>query len=300
VVGDSGASFDVVVSNMAGIVMSTPVTLTVNGGAVAPTITTPPASQTVTAPAGATFSVTATGTGPLSYQWRRGGTNIPGANGSSYVLASTTLADNGAMFDVVVSNSAGFVESSAATLTVLSGGGGGPTLIDAHFEGGADGFVYADDLFRGSLQPNYANGVALPAGGFSGGGLQVLVGGINGQNIQKMSGGWQRSFTLADAATVTLTFRYRLTGNNVRSNRFGQMLVGLNGVLRGVSPNDYVAQVLGGLGGVTSTTDWQQVQINLGPLAAGTHVLSLGGYMNGKSNSNETVEVIIDDVAVTQ
>ena len=99
---------------------------------------------------------------------------------------------------------------------------------------------------------------------------------------------------------MTLSFRYRLTGNNVRSNRFGQMLVSLNGVLRGVPPNDYVAQVLGGLGGVTSTTDWQQVQISLGTLPAGTHVLSLGGYQNVKSNTNETVEVLIDDVVVTQ
>jgi uncharacterized repeat protein (TIGR01451 family) len=298
---DNGASFDVVVSNVAGIVASSAATLTVNAGAVAPSITTQPANQTVTAPAQATFSVVAAGTAPLSYQWRRNGADIAGANGSSYSLTPTALSDNGASFDVVVSNSAGTVTSSAATLTVLSGGGGGPTLIDAHFDGGADGFVYADDLFRGSLQPLYANGAAVPAGGFSGsGGLQVMVGGLNSQNIQKMSGGWQRSFSLADAASVTLTFRYRLTGNNVRSSRFGQMLVSLNGVLRGVSPNDYVAQVLGGLGGVTSTTDWQQVQINLGPLPAGTHVLSLGGYLNGKSNSNETVEVVIDDVVVTQ
>jgi hypothetical protein len=192
------------------------------------------------------------------------------------------------------------VTSAAATLTVLAGGGGGPTLMEAHFDAGADGFVYADDLYRASLQPNYANGTALAAGGFSGGGLQVMLGGINSQNIQKMSGGWHRSFSLASAAPVTLSFRYRLTGHNIRSNRFGQMLVGLNGVLRGVPPSDYVAQVLGGLGGVTSTTGWQLAQIDLGMLPAGTHVLSLGGYQNVKSNTNETVEVLIDDIVVTQ
>jgi hypothetical protein len=243
--------------------------------------------------------VAATGTAPLAYQWRRNGGNIAGATGPSYVL-TTALADNGASFDVIVSNSAGSATSNAATLTVNAGGGGGSTLMEAHFDGSAEGFGYADDLFRATLQPNYADGAVLAGGGFSGGALQVVLGGINGQNIQKMSGGWQRSFAVSGGGPVTLTFRYRLTGNNVRSNRFGQMLVSVNGVLRGVAPNDFVAQVLGGLGGVTSTTDWQQVQIDLGSLPAGTHVLSFGGYMNGKSNSNETIEVLVDDVLVTQ
>jgi hypothetical protein len=299
VTGDSGA-FDVVVSNTAGSATSASVTLTVNAAAVPPSITTPPASQTVTVGAQVTFSVTAAGTVPLGHQWRRNGGDIPGATGSSYVIASTVLADNGASFDVVVSNSAGSITSAAATLTVNSGGGGGPTLMEAHFDAGADGFVYADDLYRASLQPNYANGTALAAGGFSGGALQVMLGGLNSQNIQKMSGGWQNSFSLANAAPVRVSFRYRVTGNNLRSSRFGQMLVGLNGVLRGVPPNDYVAQVLGGLGGVTSTTDWQLVQIDLGLLPAGTHVLSLGGYQSVKSNTNESVEVLIDDVVVMQ
>ena len=78
------------------------------------------------------------------------------------------------------------------------------------------------------------------------------------------------------------------------------MLVSINGVLYGVPPNAYVAQVLGGLGGVSSTTEWQQAQIALGPLPAGTHALALGGYLSGKSQSSEVVEVLIDDVVVTQ
>ena len=50
--------------------------------AVAPTITTPPANVTVTAPNPASFSVVASGTAPLSYQWRRNGTPIGGATGA--------------------------------------------------------------------------------------------------------------------------------------------------------------------------------------------------------------------------
>jgi hypothetical protein len=71
-------------------------------------------------------------------------------------------------------------------------------------------------------------------------------------------------------------------------------------VLYGVPPNTYVAQVFGGLGGVSSTTGWQEAQINLGSLPAGTHVLALGGYLSGKSGSGETVEVVIDEVELTQ
>jgi hypothetical protein len=92
--------------------------LTVNPAAVAPTITTQPANQTVTAGQAATFTVAATGTAPLSYQWRRNGTAITGATSSTYSTPATSSSDNGAQFTVVVSNTAGSVTSSAATLTV--------------------------------------------------------------------------------------------------------------------------------------------------------------------------------------
>src|SRR5439155_2755833 len=94
------------------------VTLTVSAAPVAPSITTQPASQTVTAGQGATFSVAARGTAPLSYQWKKNGTAISGAISSSYTTPATTSSDNGAQFTVVVSNTVGSVTSSAVTLTV--------------------------------------------------------------------------------------------------------------------------------------------------------------------------------------
>jgi Ig-like domain-containing protein/SdrD B-like protein len=86
--------------------------------AVAPSITTPPANQTVTAGQTATFTVAASGTTPLSYQWQKNGVNISGATASSYTTPATTTSDSGSTFAVVVSNSAGTVTSSVATLTV--------------------------------------------------------------------------------------------------------------------------------------------------------------------------------------
>src|SRR4029077_15341328 len=101
---DSGATFQVVVSNTAGTVTSAAGTLTVNPAPVAPTITTQPGNQTVTAGQTATFTVVATGTAPLSYQWQKNGANITGATSTSYTTPVTTTADSGASFAVVVSN----------------------------------------------------------------------------------------------------------------------------------------------------------------------------------------------------
>ncbi|HYD41006.1 MAG TPA: PQQ-dependent sugar dehydrogenase [Anaeromyxobacter sp.] len=91
--------------------------------AEAPAITQHPASVTVAAGQQATFTVSATGTPPLSYQWQRGTTNIAGATSPTLSFTATS-ADNGATFRVVVTNAAGTAISNAATLTV---GGSAPT-----------------------------------------------------------------------------------------------------------------------------------------------------------------------------
>src|SRR2546429_6265142 len=93
---------------------------TTSGGSnpTAPVIVTQPANQTVSVGQAAAFTVAATGTPPLSYQWQKDGTTIGGATSSSYTIPATTAADNRAPIRVVVSNSAGSVASSAATLTV--------------------------------------------------------------------------------------------------------------------------------------------------------------------------------------
>ncbi|HYW40663.1 MAG TPA: hypothetical protein VE957_21360 [Terriglobales bacterium] len=88
--------------------------------ATAPAITTQPSNQTVGAGQTATFSVVATGTAPLSYQWQKGASAIAGATSPSYTTPPTGLSDSGSTFRVVVSNSAGKATSDAATLTVNS------------------------------------------------------------------------------------------------------------------------------------------------------------------------------------
>src|SRR5579864_1147723 len=119
---DTGSRFTVVVSNSAGNVTSNAATLTVTSAAGPPSITTQPASQTVAASQTAMFQVTASGTAPLSYQWRKNGTAISGATSSAYTILVTTSADSGSQFTVAVSNSNGAVTSNAATLTIQASG----------------------------------------------------------------------------------------------------------------------------------------------------------------------------------
>jgi glucose/arabinose dehydrogenase len=87
----------------------------------APTITNHPASQTVSAGSPVSFSVAASGTPPLSYQWQRNGLDIPGGTGSTYTIAFAQSIDDGARFRAVVSNTAGSATSNEAVLTVSTG-----------------------------------------------------------------------------------------------------------------------------------------------------------------------------------
>jgi uncharacterized repeat protein (TIGR01451 family) len=92
------------------------VTTTVASGCVPPSIGSDPQDQTVCDGATATLSVGANGTA-LSFQWRKNGGNIAGANDSSYTILSSTAVDAG-MYDVIVSNACGMATSTAAELSV--------------------------------------------------------------------------------------------------------------------------------------------------------------------------------------
>ena len=119
-IGDSDAVFTVVVSNAAGPVTSAEASLTVTAEAVKPSITGQPYAKPVTAGQTATFTVEATGTSPLRYQWKKNGTDIADATTSTYTTPATSLADSGTGYSVVVSNDVGTATSSVASLTVTS------------------------------------------------------------------------------------------------------------------------------------------------------------------------------------
>jgi hypothetical protein len=127
VIGDSGKSFRCAVTNATGTTNSNGATLTVN--ALAPSITAQPAAQSVIVGSTATFSVTASSSVTMTYQWQvsTNGTswaNVSGGTGAtttSYTTAATIAGDNGKSFRCVVTNSGSgnlSTTSNAATLTV--------------------------------------------------------------------------------------------------------------------------------------------------------------------------------------
>jgi hypothetical protein len=153
--------------------------------AAAPSIATQPANQTVTAGQTATFSVTAMGTTPLTYQWQKSGTAITAATSSSYTTPATTTADSGSQFTVVVSNAIGSVTSNAATLTVNAAPPATTDVLTYHNDiartgqnltettlttsnvnsstFGKIGFYSVDGLV--DAEPLYASSVAIPNNG---------------------------------------------------------------------------------------------------------------------------------------
>ena len=150
------------VANAYGTAISSNALLTVNpaSGGVAPWITTQPASQTVVAGANATFTATAAGTLPLSYQWWFGGSNIAGATSTSITLSNVQPAQAG-NYTLQVTNAYGTAMSSNAALTVnpTSGCASPPTGLVSWWRGEGN----ALDQIGGN------NGVLENGVGFGGG-----------------------------------------------------------------------------------------------------------------------------------
>ena len=154
---------------------------------VAPAVSQP-ASITVPLGQTATFTVSATGTGTLTYQWLKNGNPISGANSSSYTTPPTVAGDTAAVFTVLVSNSVGSVTSGPATLTVQL-----PPPV-------------AKSLVPSSATPPYNSSVMLvPI--FSGGTAVIGSSGVGSSDISAsaVSGGSYPTPLLTSPTTYTLT-----------------------------------------------------------------------------------------------
>jgi hypothetical protein len=120
-VGDAATNYNCVVTNVCSNATSNNATLTVN---TAPSVTGQPSNQTACSGASTGFTVTASGTGPLSYQWRRGttnlvnGGNISGATTPSLSINPVGTGDAVTNYNCVVTNACGSATSNNATLTV--------------------------------------------------------------------------------------------------------------------------------------------------------------------------------------
>jgi Immunoglobulin domain/FG-GAP-like repeat len=112
----SAGSYTVVASNSAGSVTSNTATLTVVG---LPTITAQPTGgKTINMGSPFTLTAAASGTGTVTYQWKKDGVSIPGATSSTYSVVSAAVSDSGD-YTFSAKNAAGTVTSSTTTMTVL-------------------------------------------------------------------------------------------------------------------------------------------------------------------------------------
>ena len=129
--------------------------------AVAPTIVSQPAGQTIPAGTSATFTVVATGSAPLGYQWKlNGNTVISNATNASLTISNVQPGLSGNLYSVTVSNSVGSTNSTAALLTVT------PASCTAAPPGLVDwwpGDGNASDIV-GGLNGILANGTGFAAG----------------------------------------------------------------------------------------------------------------------------------------
>ncbi|WP_339833380.1 S-layer homology domain-containing protein [Paenibacillus sp. FSL R7-0272] len=138
------------------------VTQTVNPAPVAPSITSQPGNKTVTAGQTATFSITASGDAPLSYQWKKDGNaltdgeNISGATAATLSISNTQSGDAGS-YTVVVTNAAGNASSNAATLTVNALTNAATPSIDTQPTG--------DTVNEGDSSPNLSVAASVNDGG---------------------------------------------------------------------------------------------------------------------------------------
>jgi glucose/arabinose dehydrogenase len=186
-----------------------------NSSTAKPTITNQPVSKTVSVGQAATFSVTASGTGTLTYQWQRnngaGGAfaNIAGATAASYTFSNAQVSDNGAQFRVIVSNANGGTTSNAATLTVSSGQAPLPSI---NITGGLRGGKFdAGRTITFSLAATDPEDGAVPASRFT---YQIDY----VSSLASTPGGIVRPFVTATSGQATGSFTPATVGPYTKSD----------------------------------------------------------------------------------
>jgi hypothetical protein len=168
------------------------------------------------------------------------------------------------------------------------------TLFSSTFDALADGFKFVADAF-GTNQPAYAAGSRVNQSGFSGGGLRVVVGGVDDNDVLNMSGGWRRSFYLSSAQAVSVSFDFKMTQTpDYESDEFSEAVVRFD--------NQAIIEVVkitgDGSGGAPISTGPTSRVVDLGCLPAGTRTVTIGVRNNKKTQASQSTEMMIDNIKV--
>jgi predicted extracellular nuclease len=306
VTGADGGSYDFVATNIVSSTTSSAATLVVNTPAQAPGITGEPSPVTVAQGGPASFSVTATGTAPLSYQWRRNGTplvdggTLSGATTATLSISAVAAGDAGS-YDVVVSNGVNPDATSTAVALTVTPPAPVPGTVVWNF-GTAAGVAAPSatplDVTGGEVSAGNNNGSpallsttsASPTPAFSGqfnAGAAARTGALNSAT----SAYFEFTLTPADDKILTptgISFGSRSTGT-------GPVAWTLYSSLDG-----YAAPVASGTLAANST--WAQVTAPLSGLAttAGTDLtFRLFGSGGAGNPASGTVNWRIDDLKLT-
>ncbi len=200
-------NYFVVISNTAGSVTSTVAILNIG---LPPSISTQPTNFVVIQGSNAIFSVGAAGT-PLNYQWYLNGTNnLIGATNSSLLLTNVQPA-SGSNYSVVITNLAGSVTSSNATLTVMS------WTVDSDYDGRSD----AQEILDGTDPFNPNSGLAVQLAFFPFDNTNTWAGSAGQLPLQATNvigvPSWDTNAVLIDSMTPAV-LRYRDVETNGNAN----------------------------------------------------------------------------------
>ena len=155
----NAGDYDVVITNIYGAVTSAPATLTVLPAA--PIITTQAVSQVASVGQTVSFRVAAKGSEPMTCQWQRNGSDLPGATGFTLSLNNVNSSANGS-YRAAVSNAVGFALSTNVTLVVS------PINIWGRTNLGQFGSL-------ASIPPTATNVIAIAAGGPADGAIPCMA-----------------------------------------------------------------------------------------------------------------------------
>ncbi|MFS1523948.1 di-heme oxidoredictase family protein [Microbulbifer sp. 2304DJ12-6] len=155
----------------------------------------------------------------------------------------------------------------------------GQIFIEEDFEAGSGEFQFVEDPF-GTNQPAYSSGQLISDSGDIR--AVTTLGGIDNLSITEMSGGWQTSFTLTQAAEVTFDFDFRvIQTSEYESDEISSAIIAIDG------QETVLATLRGnGNGGGDMSTGIQTTTLTRN-LSAGHHTVVLGGFNNKKTANDE-------------
>jgi hypothetical protein len=236
-------NYSVLVTGSCGTATSNTVTLSISPATV---ISTQPLTQTSCAGSNVTFSVTATGSGTISYQWRKNGTAISGATSASYAINNISASD-AANYSVLVTAGCGALTSSNALLTVnaatvittqptaltvcqgnvanfaVAGTGTGTLTYQWLFNGnpisGATSSTYSDNNAQLADAGNYSVIITGSCGAITSNSVALVVNAATSISTQPTDRqecvGQPATFSVTAAGTAPFSYQWRFNGSPI-------------------------------------------------------------------------------------